>query len=243
MDIYATRALDFVERLRTLTDYDEICEEISREFEWFGLSYVTIVDLVGTETTLRSGVLMNTRSEQYLDHYEENDLIHKDPVVTELKENLNCFSWSDIIQTRDLSDAQRNIILDGREFGMRNGFIIPIISPSGRYSIVSPAGENPNLSDRARVALEMIGMYAHQALERSIISSDRESRPIEPLSSRQRDVVSWAALGKTDPEIAEILGVAQSTVTDHIRKAKSKLDAHSRTFMVVRALRLGEIYL
>ncbi len=36
-DVYGKRTLDFVERLQKLTDYVEICQEIQKELEWFGL--------------------------------------------------------------------------------------------------------------------------------------------------------------------------------------------------------------
>jgi len=62
-----------------------------------------------------------------------------------------------------------------------------------------------------------------------------------PLSPREREVMQWVAVGKTDSEIADILSIGTTTVTSHVENAKQKLDAFRRTYAVVQAIRFGEI--
>ena len=45
------------------------------------------------------------------------------------------------------------------------------------------------------------------------------------LSSREREVLHWLALGKSGPEIAIILGISTCTVRIHIQGVKRKLNA------------------
>ena len=59
------------------------------------------------------------------------------------------------------------------------------------------------------------------------------------LSPREIDVLSHAALGCTNADIAERLSVKPETVKSYLRSAMSKLDAHSRREAVVTARRLG----
>ncbi|MCL2536084.1 MAG: LuxR C-terminal-related transcriptional regulator [Nocardiaceae bacterium] len=59
------------------------------------------------------------------------------------------------------------------------------------------------------------------------------------LSPREVDVLSHAALGCTNADIAERLSVKSETVKSYLRSAMSKLDAHSRREAVVSARRLG----
>jgi LuxR family quorum sensing-dependent transcriptional regulator len=56
-------------------------------------------------------------------------------------------------------------------------------------------------------------------------------------------VLQWTAAGKTSWEISQILGVAESTVTAHIKAATAKYAAPNRVATVVVALRRGEISL
>jgi LuxR family quorum sensing-dependent transcriptional regulator len=63
------------------------------------------------------------------------------------------------------------------------------------------------------------------------------------LTKREREVLQWTAAGKTSWEISQILGVAESTVTAHIKAATAKYAAPNRVATVVVALRRGEISL
>lgn len=55
------------------------------------------------------------------------------------------------------------------------------------------------------------------------------------LTPRQREVVEWAAQGKTMAEIAHLLGVEATTVEKHLRLAREALDAATTAQAVMRA--------
>ena len=57
------------------------------------------------------------------------------------------------------------------------------------------------------------------------------------LSPRKREVLWWAAQGKSAWEIGEILHIAKRTVDEHTHKAVRKLGAVNRTQAVATALR------
>lgn len=61
------------------------------------------------------------------------------------------------------------------------------------------------------------------------------------LSRREREVLQWAAEGKTDWEIGMILGLSEHTADKFIRLACRKLYAANRTHAVAQAIRLGLI--
>ena len=46
-DQYGKRTLDFVQKLQSLTGYDEICREIAKEMEWYGFDYVSSWSMPG----------------------------------------------------------------------------------------------------------------------------------------------------------------------------------------------------
>ncbi len=48
------------------------------------------------------------------------------------------------------------------------------------------------------------------------------------LTDRERDVLAWAAHGKTVPETAIILSVSEDTVVTHMRNAMRKLGSEPR---------------
>lgn len=61
------------------------------------------------------------------------------------------------------------------------------------------------------------------------------------LSKREREIVSYVAMGQTGQEIADELQISHDTVRTHVRNAMDKLDARSRAHLVAKALGEGII--
>lgn len=59
------------------------------------------------------------------------------------------------------------------------------------------------------------------------------------LTRREYDVVRHAAAGRTNPEIAEQLGLTRHTVTGYLRDAMRKLGARNRIELITRAAQSG----
>lgn len=59
-----------------------------------------------------------------------------------------------------------------------------------------------------------------------------------PLTRREREVLTWLAAGKTDREIAAILGASPRTVQKHLQHIYGKLGVETRTAAVMRAMEL-----
>jgi DNA-binding NarL/FixJ family response regulator len=59
------------------------------------------------------------------------------------------------------------------------------------------------------------------------------------LTEREREVLTWAARGKTSAEIAAILGVRERTVNFHCDRAMRRLDVTNRTQAVAKAIAQG----
>ena len=79
-----------------------------------------------------------------------------------------------------------------------------------------------------------------RALTQSSVSrlvAIRSPLPDRPqLTDRQRECVYWAARGKTDPEIADILGISHETVILHLKQARARYGVYKRTQLAVHAL-------
>ncbi|MGK5533810.1 response regulator [Streptomyces sp. URMC 129] len=55
------------------------------------------------------------------------------------------------------------------------------------------------------------------------------------LTPREYEVLRWVAVGRTNPEIAEQLGLKRNTVKAYLQSAMAKLGAHNRVEAVARA--------
>jgi DNA-binding CsgD family transcriptional regulator len=66
----------------------------------------------------------------------------------------------------------------------------------------------------------------------------QERRLNVELTAREREILGWVARGKTNPEIAEALWLAPSTVRKHLENVYAKLGVNTRTAAVARFLGL-----
>lgn len=62
-----------------------------------------------------------------------------------------------------------------------------------------------------------------------------------PLTPRERECLQWAAVGKSEWEISQILGISEHTSEKHLLNAKMKLRAVNRVQAVAEAIRRGYI--
>lgn len=91
-----------------------------------------------------------------------------------------------------------------------------------------------------RAVRERIGEVERRLLAMSARTSPAPTAEIR-LSPRELDVLSGAALGRTNARIAEELGLRESTVKAYLGTAMAKLDAPTRHAAVARARRDGLI--
>jgi DNA-binding CsgD family transcriptional regulator len=68
-----------------------------------------------------------------------------------------------------------------------------------------------------------------------------EHQDTTQLSLREREVLYWAASGKTFEETGMILGISRKTVEAHMYKAMRKLDVYNTPQAVTKAILLGLI--
>jgi LuxR family transcriptional regulator, quorum-sensing system regulator BjaR1 len=69
----------------------------------------------------------------------------------------------------------------------------------------------------------------------------QQNNPSVTLTDRERDMLAWAARGKTVADTADILKISDETVETHIRNAMRKLDATNKTHAVAKAIYLSLI--
>jgi DNA-binding CsgD family transcriptional regulator len=62
---------------------------------------------------------------------------------------------------------------------------------------------------------------------------------LQQLTTREHEVLRWLAAGKTNAEIAQILGTSARTVQKHLEHIFVKLGVETRTAAIARALGLG----
>jgi DNA-binding CsgD family transcriptional regulator len=121
--------------------------------------------------------------------------------------------------------------------------IAPIHLPKGVIGVVIWGTPEPDLDVQAVFAanageMHLLALKFVATYEAAVAGA--EASPAR-LTRREIQCLKWAAAGKTDAEIADIVAISLPTVRFHVANAARKLSAASRTQAVQRAAALGYI--
>src|SRR3989442_5316533 len=86
-------------------------------------------------------------------------------------------------------------------------------------------------------------LFAPNELQRLLLERDTTRKPIEPLTSRELEVLRLLASGASSHSASETLGISTATLRAHVQNVLRKLGAHSRLEAVAEAARLGLVTL
>ncbi len=127
--------------------------------------------------------------------------------------------------------------------GVTGGITTPVRMPLGRVGSVSwfSYDRRFNLERALRDEEDSFMLLGHYFMDAVKRVDETEAVPdgVLDLSRREIECLTWVALGKTDAEIAAIIGRSPSTARFHVDKAVEKLNAIGRTQAVAKAAQLG----
>ena len=114
---------------------------------------------------------------------------------------------------------------------------------SGGERIFAALSSRP-LRPGAGMALKLLLPFIDTALRRMPPAPARATGhegggvTLAPLSERERQIMVWVAMGKTNPEIGCILNISEFTVKNHMKSIFSKLDVSNRAQAVAKLTRM-----
>jgi LuxR family transcriptional regulator, quorum-sensing system regulator BjaR1 len=234
-------AFDFVDEIEGLRHQCDVIGRLDLELARFGFHAWLITGLPTAGERIEPLMLLNGWPPGWTELYTRQNLVRDDPVVAHCFRSRAPFEWRDAPYDPLVHPQAREVMDRATDFRMNCGFCVPIHTAEGFQAVVTMAGECVDLGGRAKPALHLMALYSYaKAVE---LSRPGKAPATNRLTNREREVLRWTAAGKTAWEISQILGIAESTVTAHVKAAAVKLDTPNRTATVVAALRRGEITL
>lgn len=241
------RAMDFIEAAESCADLGELRCVLSNALEQFGVPYFTLGAMLRegqgapTFTTLIRGV-----TQDWSEYYWDRKCFNIDVAVHRAMQSAAPFSWSEV-EHRRLSRTSQRLFGDIRDaLKIRGGFVIPVHDEMGFAGVIALHHEDPDLTPQQTAALKLIAIYgiecAKELYETEHGLSRRAPAPC-PLSPRQREILAYAAAGKSESDTGEILGIAGSTVREHMEKVRDLLGVRTKTQAVAVAVQRGWIVL
>lgn len=168
-----------------------------------------------------------------------NDLI--DPVPDLVMRAGRPMTWQEAVSTVKLTKQQVAYIKAAREHGVQAGIGFPLWGPNGQdaYVAIGFPGETVDLPADTLRTEHLILLAGHQR----IVELAAPDVSVPALSTRERDVLTWVARGKSNTDIATIIDISPETVATYMRRIYAKLGCHDGVGAVIKALRSRLIHL
>ena len=168
-----------------------------------------------------------------------------DPALRAAERASAGFRWNRLESLISLTDQDRSLLKEAASYGIGDGFTVPNHVPGETFGschfVVRPGVEFP---EHNIPAAQSIGSFAFEAARHLMVTSIQPSEtymdPV-PLTDRQWECLIFAARGKSDSVIAQLLDIRPRTVNEHIEAAKRRYCVATRSQLMVRALFRSEI--
>jgi LuxR family quorum sensing-dependent transcriptional regulator len=228
-------ALEFTDRCSALTNVKAISEALSSAVTPFGFEHFAVTrDLFRRQGFAKAVVAADWPSGWY-ERYLAGGFYGYDPVVRRNRKSAHPFKWTDVLdEYRD--DGRASLVMDSAasEFRLRQGVCVPLHTLHGVEGAVSLGGEHVDVSAEAFGFIHLISVFAATQMTR--VMSTSPTNLTMALSHREREVLCWAAAGKTAGETAARMNLAVSTVDKQIASAMRKLGSATKAQAVGVAL-------
>lgn len=238
-------AFDFIDMVAAASTVDTVYDLLATEVYKFGFTNFLITDMPPPSLGLESHLILNGWSQAWTERYMEQGFYSHDPMAKKTRERVDPFFWHEVDDSDDRSAKAQQVMNEAAEFGLKYGFSVPIYGVEGEQSCVTMGGDQLDIPPRGREAIHLISIYAHHRARtlRHAWSPPASNSHEHALTLREREVLKWVALGKTDWEIGKILKISEETSYAHVRNSCRKLKAATRTQAVVKAMLAGDILL
>lgn len=235
------QGLLLIERCASADDLPAIIDEFLLVIRAFGFDVCAAGAWVGVGRNRAHRFYFNNWPADWLAIYQQNSIFADDPVVAEARRRLTPFTWSDLERGGRLSRDAEAIFALGRSYGWADGLAVPIHGPAGYEGVVSMAALRPLALDaRERAVLRAMALAVHDRC-REAEGFGQHSQPLAQLTGRELECMQWVAAGKSEKQVAGLLGISQATVHFHIERAKKKLRIRNRTEAIALLVLNGRI--
>ncbi|MDE1901432.1 MAG: LuxR family transcriptional regulator [Alphaproteobacteria bacterium] len=234
--------LDFIEKSNRCLSRDELIQLFENTLLSFGVDRFVYSLARGSFTANNKTHhgLVRSYPEEWMKHYTSNRYIDSDPTFRYALKKKGPFTWHSLQEIIPLSKKEKTVMYEAEEAGLKNGITLSLHGPYGEVIGFGLASREKH-QELSKDQLSILYAIANQF---HLVYSSFEEAVDEPaisLSDRQREILQWAAVGKSRALIAEIMDISEDTVDDHFRHIFRKLGCNDRTLAVLKAIQLGLI--
>lgn len=220
-------------------DMETVDKELTLLLSTFGVDHFVLyqaTDKGGTPTGAR---LCGKRHDDWRKHYVKEDMAPRDDLMKSGKKSLLPTTWSQFQSTKKVSKGQKKIFNEASDFGLKDGFYLPLLQPDGSmYGVSMMVQHKMDNEPRMLSALHLLAIYYSIAANR--LGMSPPAPPPSPddavLTDRQIDCLQWIRQGLTPGAVGDKLGIKEYTVNEHLQEARRRLRVRTTAQAVIEAI-------
>lgn len=232
---------NFMEECERAESANAVASAFLEQMNGLGFDYVALCSHVDPLNPPPAAISVFHYPEFWLKHFSAEGYADIDPVFVHANRSQTPFFWGDPAFQTKLNKKQKRVLNEGAEAGVTNGFTIPI---RGAGALPGSCSLVPNASGVDPLSVKLahrMAIFAHESAR--LRTAAPLASAIQPLTKREREVLTLVARGKSDWAISEILSLSERYIHHTVERAKHKLGVATRTQAVIRATIAGEISL
>ncbi len=178
-------------------------------------------------------------STEVIDLYNTLNLPTLNPHPTFVTGRGKVFAFSELSRHDGFDRSARELLSTLAATGLPDGLAIPaygLRATTSLFCVGMPKKRDAVLT-ADRVSFQAMAQQAQLRIDQ--IAAEEDDAAIPNLSAREQQILRWIAAGKSNSELAIILGISQPTVATYVKRLFAKLGVHDRVAAAVSGLRLG----
>ena len=237
------------ERLTSLEEAGQTLAESAQSLGWELVAFHADVEVHSLPRTRDGRYIARAIGwpQDYIDQWLRQEMGRHCPVGQRSLSTMRPFLWnSDPAHARWSSESltpRRRQVLEHYQTMISGGLAVPVRHADGKIGYVAWCSRDSiDARQRDEAKLDSAVLLSHAFIRHATRLQSLQPAAAIELSERERECLSWAARGKTEQEIAQILHRSAATIHFHIGNAITKLQAVNRTHAVAIACTRRLIY-
>ncbi|WP_448662539.1 helix-turn-helix transcriptional regulator [Sphingomonas sp. CJ20] len=215
----------------------ELMEAIAYTCTTMRVPYFALTHHVDFRREANAGIRLHNYPEYWEEWFDARGLGRSDPIHRASQRVSMGFAWTSVPGIIALTPEDHLVLEHAARAGIGDGYTVPAHVPGETLGSCSFAVEvGRAFPAELQLPCQLIGGFAFEAARRVTDRRGAAFAQAPILTDRQLDCVLWAARGKTDWEIAVILGISHETVIQHLKHARERYGVQKRALLAVRAL-------
>jgi len=234
-----TNVLGVIQRINRQTTIDGVFSELNNFAKGYGFQTTSILPLINPALG-KVDIWEVGRSnwpEEFQKRWVDKRYIFHDPISRFAMKSRSAFEWQTAYD--HASRFGQRILNEARDFSLNGGLAVPVMYQNYPTGMISLGCDQMDLSPEHIAEIELVSIHSYaQLLKVSSIECDLSCAA---LTTREVDILYYAAAGKTNWEISSIYGISEFSVKDHMKNISRKLNASNRAHAVTLGILSGQI--